>query len=152
MSSAHAPGEGPRHVVFSLGEELFAVPIGVVQEVLPLPSITPVPRAPRWLLGVINRRGNILGVVDIRDVLSCEDRDATNAARLLVVTTERFTLALKVDSVEEIVGIHSDETIPAETSHARSTFVARAHVRGGRLISLLDLEPILNRDEFLVFQ
>ncbi len=152
MSSAHLSGEGPRHVVFSLGEELFAVPIGAVQEVLPLPSITPVPRAPKWLLGVINRRGNILGVVDIRAVLSCANCEASPAARLLVVTTERFTLALKVDSVEEIVGIHSDETIPAETTHTRKTFVERAYLRGGKLISMLELEPILNRDEFLVFQ
>lgn len=152
MSSPHLSGEGPRHVVFSLGEELFAVPIGAVQEVLPIPAITPVPRAPKWLLGVINRRGNILGVVDIRAVLSCANCESSPAARLLVVTTERFTLALKVDSVEEIVGIHSDDTIPAETTHTRKTIVERAYLRGGKLISMLELEPILNRDEFLVFQ
>lgn len=151
MSTSDLTGEGPRHVVFSLGEELFAVPIGTVQEVLPMPTVTPVPQAPHWLLGVINRRGNILGVVDVRRVLSCASRVPGPKERLLVVTTERFTLALQVDSVEEIVGVHFDETIPAETSHARKSFIERAYLRGGRLISMLELEPILNRDEFLVF-
>lgn len=141
-----------RYVVFGLGSELFAVAVETVHEILPLPAVTPVPGAPDWLLGVFNRRGDIMSVVDVRRRLRCAERPTGPQSRLVVVATSKYTLAVLVDSVEEIAMIAPEDTIAAEAAGIEGRNVSRAALRGGRLVSFIDLEPILTCDEFLAYQ
>lgn len=148
--SGGAPAAG-RHVVFLLGDQRFAAPIHQVLEILAPPPITPVPGAPEWLLGVFNRRGDIMSAVDLSARLRVGRRGPPPAPRLLVVATPRFTLGVLVDAVEEILTISAEETVDAEANPGGDSHVSRALLRSGRLISILDLEQILESGEFLAF-
>lgn len=148
-----APGlEAGRHVVFLLGGQRFAVPIRLVQEILAPPPITPVPGAPDWLLGVFNRRGDIMSAVDISPRVHAPSKGRTPSSRLLVVATRQFTLGVLVDSVEEILSIAEEDTVAAESVRGAASSVSRALLRNGNLISILDIEPILTSEEFLAYQ
>ena len=144
--------EPGRHVVFLLGDQRFAVPIRLVQEVLAPPPITPIPGAPVWLLGVFNRRGDIMSAVDIANRLRVVRRREAASARLLIVATRLFSLGVLVDSVEEILSIAEEETIAAENHHDGESYVSRALLKSGKLISIVDLEPILNSEELLSYR
>lgn len=139
-------------MIFGLGGELFATPISAIQEILTLPAITRIPKSPDWLLGVINRRGDVTSVLDVRESLACARPAIGPQSRLLVVQTDSYTTALLVDMVQEIFALAPEDTVPAETLRDSERHVSRAFIRNGKLVSVIDLEPILTRDEFRLYQ
>ncbi len=145
--------EPGRHVVFLLGDGRFAVPVRLVQEILVPPPITPIPGAPPWLLGVFNRRGDIMSAVDVAGVLRAVRREQPGAAaRLLIVATSLFPVGVHVDSVEEIIQVAPGDTVAAELGTGRTAHVPCAVLRSGRLISIVNLEPILTSGEMLAYR
>jgi purine-binding chemotaxis protein CheW len=138
-------------VVFRLGDEEFALPIGAVEEVARAPDqITRVPRTPEFLEGVINLRGDVLPVVDQRrrfDMPPVTDREAR---RLLVVRTERHRAGLIVDSVSEVLGSSADAIEPAPALTGEPSRLVDGVINletTGRLILLLNPDELLTRAE-----
>lgn len=145
-------GTQARHVVFRLGAETFAVPVGAIEEIMPLPALTRVPRAPGWLLGLTNRRGDILPVVDVRQWLHCAAAPRGAATRLLVVSAEAARVAVLVDATLEIRPIPPEEILPPETSSRRTNpHVKGVHFWAGRLVSIIDIRSVLASDSAQAF-
>jgi purine-binding chemotaxis protein CheW len=135
-------------VVFEIAGECYGVEIGRVQEIDRLQPITVVPQVPSFIQGIFNLRGRVTPVVDLRKRLGLTNAEATSRTRIVVVKTEQEWVGLIVDAVSEVLRIPRDCVEPP-SSMVVSTDAA--FVRGiaklqERLIILLDLERVLNKD------
>lgn len=135
-----------RLVVFRLEKEEYAVPIELVREVVRVADVTRVPHAPPHIRGVMNLRGRILPIVEIRTRLDLTPAVLTAASRVVVVDLAGRVIGLLVDAVGQVAKV-SERLIAAPPDEVRSagaeavTGVARV---GSRLLVLLDLERMLS--------
>lgn len=148
-----SPTRGERGLVcFLLGTEEYAVPIEKGQEVVvPLP-ITYIPFAPAFLRGVVNLRGSILPLLDLRVLLSLRSEPkSTDADRHLVVADERGTVAIEVDAVTRLrrVAPEAIEDVPPSMARDEASFLEGIIPDGERPILLLDWDKIMNHDEIV---
>ncbi|HEY6641371.1 chemotaxis protein CheW [Povalibacter sp.] len=138
-------------LVFRLGNEEFGLPIDTIVEVAQVPSqITRVPKAPRFLEGVVNLRGDVLPVVDQRRRFDMPPLDDTEARRLVVIRTERHRAGLIVDSVSDVLRIFADSIEPAPELTDEMTRLVRGVVnleKSNRIVLLLDPTEVLTRAE-----
>lgn len=133
-------------VVFGIGRESYGLPIEAVQEIVRVPDITALPDAPVYFEGVINLRGRIVPVMDLRRRLGLNRQERTRASRVLVILNRGHVLGLLVDTVYEVRKLSADAVeAPPELVVAVGieyiTGVARA---ADRLIVFLDIDKIVN--------
>ena len=134
-------------VTFNLGSEEFALDILLVQEINRRVEITKVPKTPEFVEGVINLRGKIVPVLDLRKRFGLVGHEFTAQSRIIVVNIDNRVLGLLVDSVSEVL------QIPAQTIEPPPPLVAgidAAYIKGigkfeDRLLILLDLGKILSK-------
>ena len=98
-------------VSFEIGPEEYAVDILEVQEIIRLVEITPVPKAPHYVEGVINLRGKVIPIVDLRSRFGLSTAEHTQDTRIVVVDVSRIILGFIVDSVSEVLRIPSKRII-----------------------------------------
>ena len=134
------------HIVgFRVGRETYGVPIVSLHEIVRVPEITAVPDAPDYVEGVINLRGKIVSVIDLRKRLG--ERDITNSRRnrILVVEHKGRLSGLIVDSASEVlkVPVGDVESSPTEFEEGGPNCVTGLGKYRGRLIVLLDMAKLL---------
>ncbi len=137
-------------VSFDLGTEEFGVDIGVVQEIVRMPEITRVPGSPDYAEGVVNLRGKIIPVVDLRKRFHMAETEATKNTRIIVATVEGRTVGMIVDGVSEVIRISSDLVEPPPEMVATS--LDASYLKGlarleGRLLILLELDRVFGAQE-----
>ncbi len=137
-------------VSFNLGAEEFGVDIGMVQEIVRMPEITRVPRTPEFVEGVVNLRGKIIPVVDLRKRFRLPVTENTKSTRIIIVTMNGRTVGMIVDGVSEVRRISADSVEP--TPDMVASAIDAAYLKGiakleGRLLILLDLNLVLNQEE-----
>jgi len=137
-------------VGFRIGTETFGVRIGSVREIVRVPEITAVPNAPESIEGVINLRGKIIPVMDLRKRFGSPNVQSDKKNRILVVELEKRLLGLIVNSASEVIKIPPSEIEPPGNVFAEgeSNYVTGVGKLNGRLIILLDIEKLLHRPEF----
>jgi purine-binding chemotaxis protein CheW len=141
--------EAQEHLVtFYLAKEEYAVDVRLVQEIIRVTEITPVPRAPASIKGVINLRGRIIPVVDLRTRLSLGQVEATRLARVVVVKLRERLVGLLVDGVSQVlkVPISTIEPAPEEVVEIDANYIRGVAKLEKRLIILVDLPKILGVD------
>jgi purine-binding chemotaxis protein CheW len=132
-------------LLFGVGEEWYAVAIEAVREIYNEYLVTPVPCVPSFILGVINIRGEILSVTDIRQLLRLAAADVESRAPVIVVENGRCSTALLVDGIGDIVDIPRGSIEPPVSTldKSQTAFVAGSVYYDGRLIGLLNLDEVL---------
>jgi purine-binding chemotaxis protein CheW len=143
------------HLVgFRIGEETYGVPIGSVREIVRVPEITTVPNAPEMIEGVINLRGKIIPVMDLRKRFGSVTMQSDRKNRILVVELENRLLGLIVTSASEVLKIPpSDIEAPgAVFAEGESSYVTGVGKLKGRLVILLDIGRLLRQPEFRKFE
>jgi len=137
-------------VGFRIGNETFGVRIGAVREIVRVPEITAVPSAPETIEGVINLRGKIIPVMDLRKRFGQMDIQPDKKNRILVVELEHKLVGLIVNAASEVLKIAPSEIEPPGTVFAEgeSSYVTGVGKLKGRLIILLDIAKLLHRPEF----
>jgi purine-binding chemotaxis protein CheW len=140
---ARVPASTPRDsdvlqlVVFTLADERYGVETRFVREVVRLTDYTPIPGAPGFLLGVMNLRGEILAVIDLRKFLGLGQRGVTDLSRVLVLGGERAEFGVLADTADEVLAL------PADQAHEPPGTVAgigREYLRGVTSAALLVLD------------
>ena len=136
-------------VTFRLGNEEFSLDILRVQEIIRHMELTRVPRTPDFVDGVINLRGRVIPVLDLRKRFGLPSEERTNETRIIVVDVDNKTVGLKVDAVSEVLRLPADtvEPAPAIVTGAESDYIKGVGKLDGRLLILLDVEKILTRTE-----
>jgi len=138
-------GETAHLVCFRLGNEEYGVEIGQVQEINRMMPITRVPRAPSFMKGVINLRGQLIPIVDLRERFGMPAVDPTKATRIVVVEIGHSRIGLIVDGVSEVLKLPVEHIEPAPDmmTDVQTGYVKGVGKSGERLIVLLDLGPII---------
>jgi purine-binding chemotaxis protein CheW len=145
------PEEEIRVCLFSMGEDLYAVPVEMLTEIIISQKIFPVPATPPHVLGVINLRGNIVPIVDIRSALSLP-RQST-PGQIAIIKQDAVIIGIVVDNVSEVVAVPLTKVlaIPADASgqadKGRSRFLKSIIQRDGGVAALLDVKRILEEIE-----
>jgi purine-binding chemotaxis protein CheW len=133
---------------FQLDREEYGLPVRLVQEIIRVSEITQVPRAPRAIKGVINLRGRVIPVIDLRSQLGLGEVEPGRATRIVVVTFEGRLLGLLVDSASQVlrVPVSSIEAAPEEVVEIDSNYIRGVAKLEDRLIILIDLGTVLARE------
>jgi len=141
-------------VSFKVGTEEFGVDILKVQEINRMLKITKVPNAPDFVEGVVNLRGRIIPVIDLRKRLSIESKVHDNKTRIVVVDILGNIVGFIVDEVNEVLRISKDiiENPPELVSQVDSDFITSVAKLEDRIIILLDLDNLLKKDEKEILQ
>ena len=132
-------------VSFTLGNEEFAVDILRVQEINRMIDVTRVPNAPAYVDGVINLRGKVIPVVDLRARLGMPRQERSGNSRIIVVEIRSIVVGFVVDSVHEVLRIQRDvtEPPPAMAAGVEAEYITAVGKLEDRLLILLDLERVL---------
>lgn len=146
VQKGHQEDELLQLVTFRIGEEEFAVDILSVQEIIRLLQITMVPRAPEYVVGVINLRGKVIPVIDLRIRFNRPKAAADNNTRIVVMEFEQRIVGFLVDAVSEVLRIAASTVEPAPPVVAG---IGSEYIRGvgkleDRLLILLDLNTLLS--------
>ena len=135
-------------VSFKIGNEEFGVDILRVQEINRMMQITCVPNSPNFVEGVINLRGKVIPVIDLRIKLNMAKIQQTSDTRIIVIETKDQTVGFIVDSVKEVLRIPESimEDPPKIIAGIDSEFIKSVGKLEDRLIILLDLEKIFTEE------
>ena len=151
-------GEIRQYLTFRLGEEIFGLDVGKVREILDMTTITKIPRTPEFLRGVINLRGNVVPVVDMR--LKFGLPTVANTVDTCIVVTEvtlegeTTVLGALVDSVQEVFELEPGQIEPAPRigTRLRTEFIQGMGKRDGKFIMLLDVDKVFSCNELSLVQ
>ncbi|MFP4224998.1 MAG: chemotaxis protein CheW [Phycisphaeraceae bacterium] len=144
--ASEAAGEAKFQLVtFGVGDEEFAIDILAVQEINRMVAFTRVPQSPADVCGVMNLRGQIVPVVDLRERFEIRSgKEPGHDARIIVVQVSGRTIGFTVDWVHEVMQLDSRvvQPAPAITSSVRSDYIRGVGMLDDRLLILLDLERL----------
>ncbi|MHB8091889.1 MAG: chemotaxis protein CheW [Syntrophales bacterium] len=149
---AMANREG-KYLTFTLAEEEYGIGILKVKEIIGIMAITTVPRTPEYMKGVINLRGKVIPVVDLRLKFGMEAMDYTERTCIIVVEItgdgKKILLGILVDSVSEVLNIKAGdiEDTPDFGSQLDTEYILGMAKTGGRVKILLDIDRVLNDSE-----
>ncbi len=132
-------------VVAKLADEEYGIPIIQVQEIIKIPEITRIPGMPEFIEGVINLRGKIIPIVDLRKRFNLEHNLYDEQSRIVVSSIANQSVGLVVDSVSEVIRLPQDaiEPVPQTISQISGEYLSGVGKLGKRLIILLNIEKIL---------
>jgi purine-binding chemotaxis protein CheW len=136
-------------VTFSIGEEEFGVNILQVQEIIRTMEITNVPRAPEFVEGVINLRGKVIPIVDMRRRFGLRSKEHDKYTRIIVIEIDMIIVGFVVDSVSEVLRIpaNSVQPPPPVVAGMDSDYIDGVGKLEDRLLILLDLDSLLDNEE-----
>lgn len=140
-------------VTFRLGDELYGINVMQVQEVLRMPDIVPVPGAQDYVIGIINLRGNVVTVIDLRNRFGLPPRDSEDSTRIIIIEADDQVIGIMVDSVAEVVELRSSEIemAPSVGNEESARYIQGVCSRGGVLLILVDLNKLFTDDEKTLF-
>jgi purine-binding chemotaxis protein CheW len=150
--------ETTQYLTFKLHDEVFALDIGKVREVLDISTITKVPRTPEFMRGVINLRGSVVPVVDLRLKFGMSRTDRTvNTCIIIVEVTmdsETTILGALADSVQEVLDLGPDHIEPAPKIGTRlnTAFIKGMGKRDNKFIIILDIDKVFSTSELVLVQ
>ena len=139
-----------RWVTFRLENEKYGINVMQVQEVLRVSEIAPVPGAPSYVLGIINLRGNVVTVIDTRSRFGLPSAATDDSSRVVIIESEEQVVGILVDSVAEVVDLHSSdiETAPNVGTEESAKFIQGVASHDGELLILVDLNKLLSDEEW----
>lgn len=151
--SASEITETRQYLTFRLNNEIFAIDVAKVREVLDLTTITAIPRTPEFMSGVINLRGSVVPVVDLRLCFEMSKTESTRNTCIVVVEVmldnEATVIGALADSVEEVVDLEPEQIQPAPRigTQIRTDFIRGMGKRDTQFIMILDIDRVFSADE-----
>lgn len=137
-------------VVFRLGDEEFGVQINKVKEIVRVIPITPIPKAPKFIEGIVNLRGEILAVIDLSKRLDIPSKPRSERTRIVVIEINENIVGMIVDEVSEVLNIplsNIEKTPQVIESDIKQKYITSVGKLKDRLLILIDLAAILSLEE-----
>lgn len=143
-----------KYLTFALGKEEYGLEILQVREIIGLMHITLIPRAPSYMKGVINLRGRIIPVIDLRLKFGMDSQAYTPETCIIVLNLSEVLMGIIVDKVSEVIDItraHIEQS-PRLGGDVNTDFITGMGKVSDKVIILLDIEKVLNEDRTLAQQ
>jgi purine-binding chemotaxis protein CheW len=151
--------KGGKYLTFQLGKEIYGLEILKVQEIIGMMSVTRIPKTPEFIRGVINLRGKVISIIELRRKFGMETKADTEKTCVVVVqvgeNSHQITMGAVVDEVSEVleIGTNQLEPPPKFGGNAKIDFILGIGKVGQKVVMLLDIDKVLtNRDMDLVDQ
>ncbi len=143
-----------KYLTLTLGETEYGVGILSVREIISMIKIIEVPRTPEIVLGVMNLRGKIIPVVDLRRAFGMESVEEDDDTRIIVVEIADLDIGIVVDGVKEVIDLSEDsiDDAPSFFSEVDTAFVLGIGKQGGRVSILLDIDKVLGSEDVSVLR
>ena len=145
MSEATYSGNDIQLVVFKLGREEYGVSILQVQEIKRITEITRVPHSPDYIKGVMNLRGSVLPVIDLKKRLNLPPEEYTDDTRIIIIKVEEIVVGMIVDAVSEVTTIDQNSIEPpqAVVGGIAADYLSGVGKLENRLLILLNTDAII---------
>lgn len=146
MENSAVGEEVLQFVTFTLNNEQYAVDILNVQEINRITEITRVPNSPPYVEGVINLRGKVIPVINLRKKFSFDEKTTDDTSRIIIMEINGITNGLIVDSVSEVLRVPSSiiEPAPPMSSDMGSKYIKGIAKMEDRLIILIDIDKLIS--------
>lgn len=134
-----------RFIEFSLGAEDYAIPLLMVREVISVPDTTPIPKSPSHFLGIMNLRGQVISVVDLRKKLKVDARQDKEEA-VIIVDIGGMNIGVVVDSINKVLAFSSEEVseMPEIEHQVNTHYIFGVYKKENSLTVLLDIAKVLD--------
>ncbi len=140
--------DNSRFLCFNLGHEEFAIPLLSIKEVIGMPDVTPIPQSPSYFLGIMNLRGQVISIMDLRHKLTIKPNN-TGDPSVMILDLDNYKLGVVVDQVNSVQMISAEEvsekpTIDTSKNHE---YVSGVFRKGEKLILLIDIARTLSLED-----
>jgi purine-binding chemotaxis protein CheW len=158
MSVTTTVSETIQYLTFKLAEETFALDVAKVREILEQSNITKVPQTPDFMRGVINLRGSVVPVIDIRLKFGMSVTEQTVNTCIIVTEVEMddevIVLGALADSVQEVIEMEPEqiEAAPHIGTRLKTEFIKGMGKHDGRFVMILDIDKVFTNDELTMVQ
>lgn len=138
-----------RFLTFALGEENYGIEIRFVTEIIGIQPISKIPEVPEYIKGIINLRGKIIPVIDVRLKFKKDAIEYNDRTCIIVIDTGEISVGLIVDNVAEVIGIDDEDIVPPPDSRTgiKNRYIQGVGKVGGEVKLLLDCEKLFDEDE-----
>jgi purine-binding chemotaxis protein CheW len=156
--SVDAITETRQYLTFKLDHEVFALDVATVREVLDFTTVTKIPRTPEFMRGVINLRGSVVPVVDLRLAFGMTATEKTVSTCIVVVELclegETTVMGALADSVEEVIDLEPDQIQPAPKlgTSIKTDFIRGMGKRESQFLMILDIDRVFSADQLAGLQ
>lgn len=137
-----------KYLTFVIGQEVYGIEISYVTEIIGIQAITVVPELPEYVKGIINLRGKIIPVMDVRLRFKKEAKEYNDRTCIVVVDIGEMSIGLIVDSVAEVINIADEDIVPPpQVNNVQNRYIKAIGKVGEQVSLLLDCEKLLNDDD-----
>lgn len=143
-----------KFLTYFLSEEQYGIDISQVREIIAMMKITPVPRTPNYISGVINLRGSIIPVVDTRKRFEMESIEYGEQTAIIIIEIKKMSIGFIVDKVEEVLAI-DDENIsepPKFGTNVNTEFIKNMARHNDAVIMVMDMEKLFEAEELSMLE
>ena len=139
-------------LTFSLGQEEYGIELLKVQEIKGYSAITPIPNTPHHIKGVMNLRGSVIPIVDLRIRFGMDAIEYTKFHVIILINVGAKVIGLLVDAVSDVLNVGPDDIRPAPDfgAHADTRFISGMASAGDKVAVLLDIETLLSEADLAV--
>ncbi|KNF08837.1 chemotaxis protein CheW [Gottschalkia purinilytica] len=148
MSSLNNENQDLKYVIFKLEEEYYGIDINNVMSIEKAQDFTRVPNSPNYIKGVINLRGEVIPVIDLRNRFRLNEKEIDTNSRIIIVFVSEIQVGLLVDSSSEVMTFTEDEidSAPSIKENISENFIKSIGKKDNKLIVLLNLENVVGID------
>ncbi len=145
--------ENLKYLMFSLNEERFAIPLLSVREVLAMPEITKVPQTPDHFMGIMNLRGQVISIIDMRLKLGIKPKNNSESAVIICDMKPNF-VGVVVDSIDSVVEIEKSQISekPQIHSHKKMDYIIGIFKNEDELVFILDISLSLDAQDINIIK
>ncbi len=138
--------DSERFLEFSLGRERFGIPLLQVRELISVPETTPIPYSPKYFKGIMNLRGQVISVIDLRLKLGVKATEDHSENAVVIVEFDGFRLGLIVDSINKVLQIEEGQIaeVPEVKATGGKDYINGVFKNGDDLVVLLELPSLLS--------
>lgn len=144
---------GTRFLNFSLGPEEFAIPLLSVREVIAVPEMTPIPHTPAHFLGIMNLRGQVISVIDLRKKFNITAKSSEETT-VVILDLKPQALGVVVDSVNSVLAPKAEEIMdkPSIESSKNTEYIMGVYRKDSKLVLLIDIVKTLSEQDRAALQ
>jgi len=138
-----------RYLCFSIGHEDYAIPLLAVKEVIAEPKTTPLPYSPPHFVGLMNLRGQVISIIDLRVKLGVKTQDSRDENAVIIIDMDPIYVGVTVDSVNNVLLLHEKDISPAPDMENKkvSRYLRGVARKDDRLILLVEIEQMLDVED-----
>ena len=140
-----------QYIDIRLGEDLYGIEIKYIDSIIVMQNITRVPKAQSFFLGVINLRGEVIPVMNLRTKLGLEEKEITSTTRIMIVKPEPLAspVGLIVDEVNEVITLNDDDVniMNYDENDSKAAYSAGIGKLGDNLVNILNIPELIGKED-----